>query len=285
MEQPFPPGPPRRKGGLLGNLRYGWSMLRDPIGFVGGRFEAYGDIYCAPNPDGYLYLLRHPDHVAEVLRTRAVDFGKTHSALLRLADVRDHLLTFFLAGHETTSHALTWTFYLLSQNPEVAGALHAELVGHLGDRTPTVDDLDALPMTERVVKESMRLYPPAYAVARRAERDTRVGGWPIPEGSEVVTWIYFTHRDPRWYPDPDRFDPSRFEPEAEEARPPTSYLPFGAGQRMCIGHRFAMVEAQLVLAVFARAFHFRLAHGQRVDVRPRVTLTPRWGMRVAVTRR
>lgn len=444
MQQRLPPGPPPRKGGLLGNLRYGVSMLWDAIGFVERRFETFGDIYCAPNPDGHLYVLRHPEHIGEVLRSRAADFGKTHTALQRIGDVlgdglltsdgdlwrrhrrmiqpafhraklaayadsmvaeaartadawadgrrrdmstemmaltlrivsqtlfshdigdgtggvgqamnalhaalnrpflpdwvklpsdrayadglahldgiiegmldarggdgdgptdllqmlvtaededgsrlsrkevRDHLLTFFLAGHETTSHALTWTLYLLAQNPAVADALHAELAGHLGDRLPTIDDLDALPLTERVMKESMRLYPPAYAIARRAERDTSIGAWPVAAGSEVVSWIYFTHRDRRWFPEPDRFDPSRFEAEAEAARPRTSYLPFGAGQRMCIGHRFAMVEAQLVLAVLARRYRFRVAAGQRVGVRPRVTLTPRWGMRMDVETR
>ena len=204
---------------------------------------------------------------------------------LTAQEVRDHLVTMFLAGHETTSHALAWTFYLLSQNPEAERALGAEIQQVLGDRVPAYDDLERLVYTEQVLKESMRLYPPAYSVARKATEDLEIGGYPVQRGSEVVVWIYMAHRDARWFPDPARFQPERFTPENEAKLPKGAYLPFGAGPRTCIGKSFAMLEAKLILATLARRFRLELAPGQRVDVRPRITLTPRYGMRMVVRAR
>ena len=201
---------------------------------------------------------------------------------MSLREVRDQLVTLFLAGHETTSHALTWTLYLLSQNPGAEAALHAELDAVLGDRLPTLADLDAMPYTEQVIKESMRLYPPVYMVARQAAEDTEIGGHPVPKGSEVVLWIYMTHRDPRWFPDHAAFRPERFAPEAEAALPRLAWLPFGAGPRACIGRGFAMMEAKLLLAVMARRHRLSLVPGHRVEVQPRVTLMPKHGMRMTV---
>ncbi|MDO9016018.1 MAG: cytochrome P450 [Deltaproteobacteria bacterium] len=201
---------------------------------------------------------------------------------MSLQEVRDQLVTLFLAGHETTSHALTWTLYLLSQNPGAEAALHAELDAVLGDRLPTLADLDAMPYTEQVIKESMRLYPPVYMVARQAAEDTEIGGHPVPKGSEVVLWIYMTHRDPRWFPDHAAFRPERFAPEAEAALPRLAWLPFGAGPRACIGRGFAMMEAKLLLAVMARRHRLSLVPGHRVEVLPRVTLMPKHGMRMTV---
>ncbi len=200
---------------------------------------------------------------------------------LTTREMRDQLVTLFLAGHETTSHALTWTLYLLSQHPEVEAKLHAELDAVLGDRAPTLSDLDALPYTEQVLKESLRLYPPVYMVARKAAEDTAIGGHAVPRGSEVVLWIYLTHRDPRWFPEHAAFKPERFAPEAEAALPKHAWLPFGAGPRACIGRAFAMMEAKLLLAVMAQRYRLALVPGHPVEVLPRVTLVPKHGMKMS----
>lgn len=441
----FPPGPPPRDG-IVANARFFVRFLLDPIGFVRGRFEAYGDIYYAPSRGTPLYVLRHPDHLREVLVTRASSFDKTHSAFASLAQVlgeglltsdgetwkrqrrmvqpafaharlagyasimgeearrtlagwrdgevremsgemmeltlrvvsrtlfghdvtpghiadvghamklfqdvlvrqdpfpawvptprrrrfaaslaaldgmtygiiaarrasparghtdllqmlvdavdeegdgghlsekelRDQLVTLFLAGHETTSHALTWTLYLLSQNPEAERALHAELDAVLAGRDPGYDDLARLPYTGQVVEESMRLFPPVYSLARKAREDTEIGGFPVPAGSEVILWLYMTQRDPRWFPEPGAFRPERFAPEEEAKRPKLAYLPFGSGPRACIGKVFAMVEARLLLATLAQRYRFELVRGHRVAVKPRITLVPKHGMKMIV---
>jgi len=443
-----PPGPSPRRG-WIDSLGYYYRFYTDPIAFVGNRFEEYGDIYYAPSKGVGLYVLRHPDHLWQVLVKDGAKYGKTHTAFAllervlgrgllttdgevwrrqrrmlqpafsakrlagyaeamvdeaeraargfyagqvrdmsremmeltlrvvsrtlfshdvsgqtdavagamdtlrrsigvsevlpswlpspgrgrlersvdaldaiieemidkrrgasepptppdllqmlvdavdvegdggRLGDreIRDQLVTLFLAGHETTSHALTWTWYLLAQHPEVEDKLHAELDRVLAGRAPTYADLDALPYTSCVFDEAMRLYPPAYTLARRAEEDASIGPYAVPKGSEVIIWTYFTHRDARWYPEPDAFRPERFEPEAAAARPKVSYLPFGAGARACIGKTFALVEGRLLLATLAQRLRFELCEGERITVEPRVTLAPKGGVRMVVRRR
>lgn len=200
-------------------------------------------------------------------------------------EIRDQLVTLFLAGHETTSHALTWTWYLLSQNPDAERLLHEELDRELGGKLPTLADLTRMPYVEQVFKESMRLFPPVYLVARRAAEDMEIGPYTVPRGSEIVLWVYHTHHDPRWYPDPETFRPERFTPEAESKLPKLAYAPFGAGPRACIGKSFAMMEAKLLLATLAHRFRFTLVPRHRVAVKPRVTLNPRYGMRMIAHRR
>ena len=434
-----PPGPKRAKG-PIGTLLYYAGFARDPIGVVRGRFEAHGDPYFVESPDAGLFVLRHPDHLHQVLVTDATSYRKQHTAFDRLSqvlgdgllttdgdtwkrqrrmvqpafarsrlasyaesmaleteasaarfrsgdvidvgremmdltlrivsrtlfshdstsdrddvaasmrtfqdtiatpdlvpqwlpsplrrriqratdaldriiygviearrelvsrgetppvdllqmlldavdeegdggrmtvrEVRDQLVTLFLAGHETTAHALTWTFYLLAQNPEAERRLHAEVDSVLGDRPARFDDLSSLPWTQQVLEEAMRLYPPVYMIARRAARATSIGEWDVAAGDEVVVWVYLTHHDPRWYPDPEAFRPERFAPDAVESRPRLAYLPFGAGPRACIGQRFAMIEAQIILATLARRFAFAAAASDPVGVRPRITLNP-----------
>jgi cytochrome P450 len=199
--------------------------------------------------------------------------------------IRDEATTIFLAGHETTSIALTWTFYLLSQSPEVEERLHRELDEVLGGRNPGPSDLLRLEFTRRVLSESLRLYPPAWTMGRSVVADLPLGGYVVPAGATVLLSQYVIHHDPRWYPDPWRFDPDRWEPAAVAARPKYSFFPFGAGPRMCIGEDFAWMEGMLVLATIAGRWRFRLVPGQRIALSPRITLRPKHGMRMKVERR
>ena len=446
-----PPGPPPREG-VVDSLIYFYRFLTDSIGTVGSRFDRYGDIYYAPSGGVGLYVLRHPDHLYEVLVKDAAKYSKSHSSLSMLTkvlghgllttdgatwrrqrrmiqpafgpkrlagyaemmvdettriegghwrdgveldvsremmeltlrvvcrtlfghdirgqteavaaameafhgllltpsmipdwvpipsrrradeafakldriifdiidgrrrggeapeppdllqmllearddaedgdggglddrEIRDQLVTLFLAGHETTSHGLTWAWYLLSQHPEAQAKLHAELDEVLGGRAPTYDDLERLPYTRQVFEEAMRLYPPAYTMTRRAEEDTTIGGYPVPAGSEVVLWIYWTHHDPRWWPEPEAFRPERFAPDEAAKRPKLAYMPFGAGGRACIGKVFAIIEATLILAELAQRYRFELVPGHPVVPRPRITLAPKHGMKMVLRAR
>ncbi|NUP06067.1 MAG: cytochrome P450 [Polyangiaceae bacterium] len=435
-KQGFPPGPPPRKAGVVESLRYAAAFFFDPFSFVGSRFERYGDIYYAPSNGVGLYVLKHPDHIRDVLITQSDAFEKTHTAFESLStvlgqgllttdgevwrrhrrllgpaftkraieacvdrmvaetettlgrmrigaqwdvgaemidltlrivgrtllgidlasevdtvgrsmrtfqmslavprstpkalkwpvdrtnvkalaaldgvidrviaarrassikhndllqmlldavdpedasvrlssrEIRDELVTFLLAGHETTSNTLSWALSLIARSPEVERKLRQELDNVLGSRLPTAADVDKLVYTDRIVKEAMRLYPPAYVLARRAGRDATIGPYSVSHGSEVVIWTYFTHRDPRFYPEPTAFRPDRFAPEAEERRPKQSYLPFGAGPRACIGRAFASVEAVVALASLYQRFSFRHEERELPKARPRITLSP-----------
>ncbi len=199
--------------------------------------------------------------------------------------VRDEVITFFAAGHETTALALTWTLYLLSRHPGVERTLHGEVDRVLADREATYDDLEALPYTRMVIQEAMRLFPPAFGLSRRALADDRVGERTIRSGSLVTISPYLTHRNPRLWEDPLRFDPERFTPDRIRTRHRYAYLPFGGGPRICIGRGFAMAEACLVLATIARAYRLRMAPGHRVVAHGRITLRPRYGLRMTLERR
>jgi cytochrome P450 len=205
----------------------------------------------------------------------------------RMADeqVHDELMTLLVAGHETLANALPFTWYLLSQHPEVEERLHFELDSVLGDRLPTIDDLAALPYTEMVLAESMRLYPPVWFLGRRALEPYEVGGVIVPKGAFVVMSQWVTHRDPRFYPQPERFDPERWTPEGRASRPKFAYFPFGAGVRGCIGEAFAWTEGRLLLAVLARRWRLRLVPGHPVAIHGVSTLRPKFGMRMTTHRR
>lgn len=199
--------------------------------------------------------------------------------------LRDEVMTIFLAGHETTANALTWTWYLLSQHAEVEAKLHEEIAAVLDGRAPTVDDLPALRYTEMVLAEAMRLYPPAWILGRRALADYEVGGYRVPAGSLILMSQFAMHRDPRYFPDPERFDPERFAPEAKAARPQFAYFPFGGGPRRCIGEGFAWMEGTLLIATLAQRWRLRLVPNHPIALRPVVTLRPKHGMRMTLERR
>lgn len=192
--------------------------------------------------------------------------------------LRDEVMTLLLAGHETTANTLAWTWYLLSGHPVIEQKLHAELAAVLGGRVPTVPDLPNLPYTRMVIEESMRLYPPAYGISRKAIAADEIGGYRIPANSVIFVSPYVMHRHPKFWENPDVFDPERFTPERSADRPPFAYFPFGGGPRLCIGNQFALIEAQLLLATVAQRYALRLVPGQPVAPEPLITLRPRNGL-------
>jgi cytochrome P450 len=192
--------------------------------------------------------------------------------------LRDEVMTLFLAGHETSADALSWTFWLLSLNPDAEAKLAEELPRVLGDRTPTVSDL---PYVERIVKEAMRLYPFAWVVGREAIAECE-GGYRMAAGTTALMSQWVMHRDPRYHDDPQRFDPDRWTAEYEKALPRFAYFPFGGGPRQCIGAGFAMTEARLILAAVAQRFKMEPAPGQSVEPYPSITLRPKGGIRMTL---
>ena len=200
-------------------------------------------------------------------------------------EVRDQVVTIFMAGHETTSLALTWTFYLLSQHPAVEAKLHAELADVLEGRTPVNDDVARLRYTRMVIEESMRLYPPAHTFGRQPIADDHILGHRMPAGAEVLILPWLIHRKPSLWENPERFDPERFAPERAAARPRFAYIPFGAGARICIGAAFAMTEAVLILATIAQRYQLHLAPGFPVEPQGLITLRPRCGLLMNLERR
>lgn len=245
--------------------------------------------------------MKHLDNVVyKLIRTRRAAgrySGDLLGALLEAQDehgsgmtdgqLRDEIMTLFLAGHDTTANALAWTWYLLAQNPDKEEALFAELRAVLGSRTPGADDLSRLPYTEMVIKESMRLYPPAWGVGRRAIRDFDLDGYRIPAGTNFFLLPWITQRDARFFPEPERFEPERWrdDPIRNGKLPRFAYFPFGGGPRVCVGAGFAMMEATLLLATIAQRFRLTLELGQVIDPLFSVTLRPKSGMRMVLHER
>jgi cytochrome P450 len=220
------------------------------------------------------------DLLSLLLRARDEDDGGMTDLQLR-----DEAMTLFLAGHETTANALSWTWYLLAQHPEVERELRDELTAVLGGRAPTVADLPRLAYTERVLLEAMRLYPPAYGFGRVARVDTAVGDYRVPRGTTVIMCPWTTHRDQRWFARPLEFRPERWEGDFARLLPRFAYFPFGGGQRQCIGNTFAMMETTLVVATIVPHYHFTLVPGHPVVPRAVVTLRPAQGIRAVLSKR
>jgi len=217
-----------------------------------------------------------PDLLTLLLQASDEESGKplSHQA------IRDQILTFLFAGHETTANTLSWTFFLLAQNQAVYDTLKREIGAVLQGEPPAFEDLKRLPYALQVIKEALRLYPPAYAFGRTATRNLQLGDYDIPEGLVVLTSPYVMHRRADYFPDPERFDPDRFSPERESQIPRFAYLPFGAGPRACIGRQFALMEAHLILVAIAQNYRFSLLNEAEIRPEPMVTLRPSTGIQM-----
>jgi cytochrome P450 len=274
---------------------------------VNAIMKLYNFLIALPRAEEYLHLpipglmrfRRARKRLDEVVyrmiaehRASGVDRGDLLSMLLRLRDdeqdhsgmsdelLRDEVLTIFLAGYETVANALSWTWMLLGQNPEAEANLHAELDAVLGGRLPMLDDLSQLRYTEMVLAESMRLYPPAWAMGRQATSDVALGPYQLPAGTYFFFSQYIIQRSAEHFPDPLRFNPERFTPERKAGRSKFVYFPFGAGSRQCIGEAFAWMESTQLLATIAQRWRLRLVPGQRLEVQPKITLRPKYGIRM-----
>lgn len=250
-------------------------------------------------------LKRLDETILRIIRTRRAEGGGAEgggaddllSALLQARDedgramsdrqLRDEVLNLFLAGHETTANALAWTWYLLAKHPDVEERLLDELREALGGQVPSAADLLNLTYAEMVLSEAMRIYPPGWALQTRTalRDDTLPSGSVIPVGRDAILSPYVTHRNPRFFPEPERFDPERFRPQAREALPAFAYFPFGGGSRSCIGESFAKMEALLILSMVAQRFKMTLLPGQTIAPEPLITLRPKNGISVRLSRR
>jgi cytochrome P450 len=211
------------------------------------------------------------DLLSMLLQARDEETGEGMSE----QQLRDEIVTIFGAGRDTTAIGLAWTWYLLDRYPEVERRLQAELAGALGGRVPTFADLPNLPYTRQIFEEALRLYPPGWMTARLSLGEDEIGGYHIPVHSEIFLSPYVTQRRPDLWPDPEVFDPDRFNPERAASRPRFAYFPFGGGPRVCIGNAFAMVEAQLVIAMLAQTYQLRLFPGCQVEPEALITLQPK----------
>ncbi|MBX3437164.1 MAG: cytochrome P450 [Planctomycetaceae bacterium] len=224
----------------------------------------------------------HHDVLSILLQAHEGESGK-----IRLTDdeVRDEVMTLLTAGHETIATALTWTWHALSQHPEIESQMHQEVDSVLQGRKPTFDDLKNLRYTRMVLAESMRMYPPVWGITRLAMEDLQLGGYAIPKGTVVGMTQYVTHRDPRYFPNPEHFDPTRWARGDEAAGPKSGYFPFGGGPRLCIGEPFAWAEGIVVLATIAQAWRIRSVGTEAVRYEPMITLRPKNGIAAVVERR
>jgi cytochrome P450 len=232
-------------------------------------------------------------NIADHVSHNGIPSTSTSNEKMSDKQVRDEVMTIFIAGHETTSNALTWTFYLLSQYPDVERKLHDEIElvlgnnssNNAGNRIPTADDIPKLQYTEMVIRESMRLYPPVWTMGRYVENDYSVGEYTIPAGSSILMSQYVMHHDPRYYEKPEEFNPNRWTDDFKAHLPRFSYFPFGGGIRGCIGESFAWMEGILIIAIIAQEWSMRLAPSQHIKLDPAITLRSRYGMKMKLLQR
>jgi cytochrome P450 len=248
-----------------------WRAIRELDEIIGGIIR-----------DRRSSQLQREDLLDMLLRARDAD-GKPMSD----AQLRDEMMTLFLAGHETTAIALSWACYLIAKNPQIEVKLVEELCAVLGERGPTPEDLPRLRYAEMVLKEALRLYPPVWSVGRRAIEECELGGYRVPGGSNIFILQWRTQRDARFFPDPERFDPERWkeDPVRTGKIPRFAYFPFGGGPRVCVGASFAMMEATLLLAMIQQNFRLELVPDHPIEIFASVTLRPKQGIRVIANRR
>lgn len=220
------------------------------------------------------------DLLSKLLDTHDEDGSYLDDELLR-----DELLTLLLAGHDTVANSMTWMWYLLSQHPDVEARLHSEVASVLGGRLPTAADMPNLSYSHMVISETLRLYPPVWAMGRRAIKDDMLGEYHIPANSHIFVCSYTTHRHPEFWDDSERFDPERFTPENIKKRPKFAYFPFGGGPRLCIGNNVALLEENLMLSSAIQRFHLEHIPEHKVEKVARITLAPRHGMLMKITKR
>ncbi|MEM7368537.1 MAG: cytochrome P450 [Bacteroidota bacterium] len=222
-----------------------------------------------------------PDLLSMLMEARDEESGEGMTDL----QLRDEVITIFSAGHETSANGLTWTLYLLSQNPDIRTRMEREVDEVLQGRLPQVDDVRRLPYVHQVIQESLRLFPPAWAIGREAIGPDEIDGYPIRKKYQILMSSYALHRNPRYWQEPDRFEPDRFSPEKVKERHRFAYLPFGGGPRFCIGNNFALMEMQLVLVMISQRFRIDLVPDHPVKMEPVITLRPMYGMKMRLTNR
>jgi cytochrome P450 len=283
-------------GPLAGELDRAWALVNEHIG---ESFWSLGITDKWPTPKNRRFrralavLDRAVFHLIDERRRDGRETNDLLSMLMAARDedtgqgmtdgqLRDEVMTILLAGHETTSLALAWTWYLLSEHAEVEERLENELDTVLAGRWPAYSDLGSLPYTRMVIDEALRLYPPAWGFSRQAMAPDTIRGYDLPQGWLVFIIPFVVHRLEQYWDDPEQFDPDRFTPARSAARPKLAYLPFGAGPRQCIGNQFAIVEAQLVLAALASRYRLRLVPGHLVEAWPLITLRPRCGINMTI---
>lgn len=245
-----------------GNLRY-QAAIRELDRVVNGIIEAR-----RRNPGEQVDLL------ARLLAARDPETGEGMSD----QQLRDEVMTVFLAGHETTATALTWMWYLVAGAPEVEARLHAEVDAVVAGEAPTLEEASRLTYTTQVLEEAMRLFPPVWFIKREAVEEDEVGGYRIEKSREIGIVPYVTHRHPEFWENPSAFDPDRFAPERAAGRHRFAFFPFSGGPRVCVGGHFAMLEAKIIVATVARRYRLASVPGARVEPKPSVTLRPRYGM-------
>ncbi|MFL6515090.1 MAG: cytochrome P450 [Chthoniobacterales bacterium] len=220
----------------------------------------------------------HGDLLSMLLMAKDEETGETMSDL----QLRDEAMTIFLAGHETSANAMSWTWYLLSRNPDVEAEFHREIDSVLAGRLASLADISALNVTSGIFAEALRLYPPVWAIGRQATRECQIGDCTIPAGSVAIVSPFVTQRDERWFPDPNKFEPRRWTPERRSSRPRFSYFPFSAGSRACLGEAFAGIEGVLCLATIAQSWRFKCVPDHPVVLQPQLTLRARHGIKMRV---
>ncbi|OWY21769.1 cytochrome P450 [Sphingobacteriales bacterium UPWRP_1] len=260
---------------------YPWLKLSGKVAFYESLRRETDDIVYGIIKERREQKSAYNDLLDMLINSRYEDTGEG----MNNKQLRDESMILIVAGHETSANALAWALYLISQHPEVEQKLLEEAATVLGNRTPAFEDLPNLQYTRQVIQETMRLYPPAWIIDRTALEDDEVDGYKIPKDCILLLFIYGTHHSPKYWKDPETFNPDRFSKENLKDLPNYAYFPFGGGPRLCIGNNFALFEMQIVLATLLRQFTFSLQPGQTIDLQPLVTLRPRYGVQMNIAKR